>query len=83
MPLYDYKCDGCGETTDSFESSDTMEIPCPKCVNSPMKRLFPIPQKPKEGVTLADGRIRDKMKGAPRSAAPSAMFDRGDPRKKF
>lgn len=81
MPLYSYVCE-CGFETEEFNPSDIMEIQCQKCQKL-ARRSFPVPQSPKMGLTNADGRIRDKMKRAPKSAAPSARFDRGDPRKKF
>lgn len=32
MPLYDYHCDGCGETFDEFRSmNERKSCPCPVC----------------------------------------------------
>lgn len=79
MPLYNYICK-CGFEIEEFNPSDILEIQCQKCQKK-AKRQFPITQKPKEGLTLADGRIRDKMKRNPKT--PGAMFDKGNPKQKF
>jgi len=78
--LYDFECSECGHVFEDIQKPDITEIPCEKCQKI-AKRKFPVPQKQKEGLTLADGRIRDTMKRNPRSNYK--MFDRGNPRQKF
>lgn len=74
MPLYSFECSECNHEFDDIQKSDITEIPCEKCQKI-AKRKFPTPLKPKEGLTLADGRVRDHMK---RDPSPNfKMFDDG------
>lgn len=77
MPLYNFECTECGHTFEDIQKADITEIPCEKCQKKSKRIMISVPQSPKMGLTNADVRIRDKMKRAPKSAAPSAMFDDG------
>jgi len=41
MPIYEYRCDACGEQLEIIHSmSDDSERECPKCGASPLSRLI-------------------------------------------
>ena len=43
MPLYDYKCQKCGETFSlvmSFKEKETKKLECPKCKSSDVKQVY-------------------------------------------
>lgn len=39
MPLFDYKCNDCGETSEKIASSSTLAVECPKCGGKAEKQL--------------------------------------------
>ena len=42
MPLYDFKCDGCGRVTEDWARMEQRELECSKCGHS-MRRLISSP----------------------------------------
>lgn len=45
MPLYEYKCQSCGEHTDTLQSACAPPLKqCPYCLNETLVKLFSAPQ---------------------------------------
>jgi len=40
MPIYEYKCDNCGDIFEELVSGDTEKVPCPKCKSSSVHKLI-------------------------------------------
>lgn len=40
MPIYEYKCDDCGDIFEELVSTDTKAVPCPKCESSKVHKLI-------------------------------------------
>ena len=41
MPIYDYKCKGCGETSEIFvQSSNGHQVTCPACGGTDLEKVF-------------------------------------------
>jgi len=39
MPIYDYRCRGCGRVSEVFVRSSDVEVSCPYCNGEDMERL--------------------------------------------
>ena len=43
MPIYEFKCDGCGEEFERVVfASDTDPVPCPKCESVETRRMLSV-----------------------------------------
>ncbi|MDH3890198.1 MAG: zinc ribbon domain-containing protein [candidate division Zixibacteria bacterium] len=42
MPIYEYKCNSCGEEFEELVGSDAVIVPCPKCRSTSAERLFSV-----------------------------------------
>ena len=40
MPIYEYKCDDCGDIFEELVSSGTETVPCPKCKSPKVHKLI-------------------------------------------
>jgi len=44
MPIYDYKCDGCGHQFEEIQSfHDPVKVHCPACSQPQLRRLIGVP----------------------------------------
>lgn len=40
MPMYEYRCNKCGEIFEELVSSDDEKVPCPKCGSTETEKLL-------------------------------------------
>ena len=78
MPTYDFKCTKCGDVFEDIVPMKESTLPCPECDGIALKQFSATRTRPTEGLTLADGRIRDTIKRVPRAPSGGVLFDRGD-----
>lgn len=75
MPLYEYKCNACSHAFEKLKNfKDEESTPCPKCQSELTKRQMSTPQKLKMGTTIADHRVRDRLKKQTRPSNGGAVF---------
>jgi putative FmdB family regulatory protein len=48
MPIYDYRCTGCGAEFEQLVRGD-QEVTCPRCSNTSLERLVSLPARPVSG----------------------------------
>lgn len=81
LMLYDYKCRKCSELFEEYIKNlkEEKDIKCPKCGAKRPERLPVViaHQTHVMGKTLADGRVRDKMKRSNFRPKSAALFDDG------
>jgi putative FmdB family regulatory protein len=53
MPIYDYRCTGCGAEFEQLVRGE-QQVTCPQCSNSSLERLMSLPARPASGGRLPD-----------------------------
>ena len=76
--LYDYKCK-CGHVFEEYVKKYDEKVHCPKCRSTRCEKLPAVTshQKHVMGRTLADDRIRDRLKRSNYRPKSTALFDNG------
>lgn len=42
MPIFEYKCDACGEKFEELVSNSDQSVPCPKCQSDKVSKLLSV-----------------------------------------